>query len=67
MTRSELIELLNNAKNSTLWNDILIKLEFFCYEVTEKDVEMLANALLRLKTKLNLIVIYQKCHTARLI
>ena len=54
MTRSELIELLNNAKNSTLWNDILIKLEFFCYEATEKDVEMLAQCLTKVENKIKL-------------
>ena len=54
MTRSELIKLLNNAKSSTLWNDILIKLEFFCYEVTEKDVEMLAQCLIKVENKITL-------------
>lgn len=52
MIRSELIELLNDVKNSSLWNDILIKLEFFCYEVTEKDIEILAQCLTKVENEL---------------
>lgn len=42
MTRSEMIELLNEKYNSSLYDAILDRLEFFSYEVNEKDINIIA-------------------------
>jgi hypothetical protein len=45
MERSEILEILNGKYNSNLYDLILDRLEFFSYEVQDKDLSMIAQCL----------------------